>query len=151
MSNKPGKLAASFRCAAEGIAYTIKTQRNFRFHIVAAVWVTIASFFYDFTAAEYCIILLTFSSVMAAEAINTAIEKTVDLCTDKIKPLAKVAKDAAAGAVLITAIFAAIIAVILFADAEVLGHIADFADKNPIADMGAVILAAVSVIFIFHR
>lgn len=113
----------AFGYAWQGIAHTVKTQRNFRFHIVAAVYVTAFSLFYELTREEYVLLALTFSSVMSAELINTAIEAAVDLCSPEHHKLAKLAKDAAAGAVLVTAIFAVVIGVLLFGDIAVIKEI----------------------------
>lgn len=144
------KFFRSFVYAARGIVYNIKTQRNFRFHIVAAVWVLLLSFFYDFGRTEYALLMVTFLSVMALEAINTAIEAAVDLETDgERKKLAAVAKDAAAGAVLIAAVFAAAEAVFLFWDAAVFKKIGEFLLDCPLSILFAAALAAGSFIFVF--
>lgn len=113
----------AFLYAGQGIAAAVKTQRNLRFHMAAAVYVTAFSFFYELTRAEYVLLMLTFSSVISAELINTAIEAAVDLCSPEQHRLAKLAKDAAAGAVLVTAFFAVIVGVLLFGDIAVIKEI----------------------------
>lgn len=138
----------AFVYAGEGIRNTIRTQRNFRFHIVAAVYVTAFSFFYELSKAEYVLLILTFSSVMASEMINTAIEAAVDLNSTQYSREAKTAKDAAAGAVLVTAIFAVIIAVILFLDFEVIGEIIKYYSENIPQLIGLALSVPISVAFI---
>lgn len=113
----------AFVYAWQGIVHAVKTQRNFRFHIAAAVYVTAFSFFYEFTRGEYVLLALTFSSVISAELINTAVEAAVDLCSPEQHRLAKTAKDAAAGAVLAAAIFAVVVGILLFGDIAVIKEI----------------------------
>ena len=85
-----------------------------KIHCVAMVCVVIAGFVFHITPVEWCICLTLFGLVMALEMVNTAVEAVVDLVTEERKPLAKLAKDAAAGAVLIAAIMAAIAGMIIF-------------------------------------
>ena len=85
-----------------------------KIHCVAMVCVVIAGFVFHITQVEWCICLTLFGLVMALEMVNTAVEAVVDLVTEERKPLAKLAKDAAAGAVLIAAIMAAIAGMIIF-------------------------------------
>ena len=85
-----------------------------KIHCVAMVCVVIAGFVFHITSVEWCICLTLFGLVMALEMVNTAVEAVVDLVTKERKPLAKLAKDAAAGAVLIAAIMAAIAGMIIF-------------------------------------
>lgn len=113
-SQKKNSEWRSFRAAFGGIFYNCKTQRHFRFHIVAAIIVIIAAALLKVERWEWVILLLTVGSVMTAEAFNTAIEIAVDLAEPNFNPLAGLAKDVAAGAVLITAIIAVIIGVFIF-------------------------------------
>ena len=78
------------------------------------VLVVIAGFFFHISMTEWCICLLLCGLIMALELVNTAVEAVVDLVTEERKPLAKIAKDTAAGAVLIAAIFSAVIGCIIF-------------------------------------
>ncbi|MBP1862599.1 diacylglycerol kinase (ATP) [Clostridium tetanomorphum] len=108
------KLLDSFNFAIEGIVYAVRTQRNMRIHMIAALLVLTACFFYDITKMELLIILITITMVITAELINTAIECTIDTTTNYYHPLAKIAKNVAAGAVLITAINAIAVGYIIF-------------------------------------
>ena len=85
-----------------------------KIHCTVAVLVVIAGLILGISVTEWCICLGLFGMVMALELVNTAVEAVVDLVTEERKPLAKIAKDTAAGAVLFTAIMAVIIGCIIF-------------------------------------
>lgn len=108
------KLNYSFKYAFEGIITTIKEERNMFIHFLIAIIVVITGIYVRLSLNEWLICLLLFALVFSLELINTAIENTVDLVTTKKNKKAKIAKDAAAGAVLIAAIFASIIGIIIF-------------------------------------
>lgn len=108
------KLIFSFKYASEGIITTIKEERNMFIHFLIAIIVVITGAYVRLSLNEWFICLLLFALVFSLELINTAIENTVDLVTTKKNKKAKIAKDAAAGAVLIAAIFASIIGIIIF-------------------------------------
>ena len=108
------KLIFSFKYASEGIITTIKEERNMFIHFLIAIIVVITGVYVRLSLNEWFICLLLFALVFSLELINTAIENTVDLVTTKKNKKAKLAKDAAAGAVLIAAIFASIIGIIIF-------------------------------------
>ena len=108
------KLNYSFKYAFEGIITTIKEERNMFIHFLIAIIVVITGIYVRLSLNEWLICLLLFALVFSLELINTAIENTVDLVTTKRNKKAKLAKDAAAGAVLIAAIFASIIGIIIF-------------------------------------
>ena len=108
------KLIFSFKYAFEGIITTIKEERNMFIHFLIAIIVVITGIYVRLSLNEWFICLLLFALVFSLELINTAIENTVDLVATKKNKKAKIAKDAAAGAVLIAAIFASIIGIIIF-------------------------------------
>ena len=140
----------AFLYAGQGIAAAVKSQRNLRIHITAAVYVTAFSFFYELSGTDYVLLMLTFSSVIAAELINTAIEAAVDICSPGKSSLAKLAKDAAAGAVLVTAIFAVIIGLIMFLDIDVIRSIVRYYGENIPALAGLVVSAVLAAVFIVY-
>ena len=113
-SQKKDPLYKSFGYAFEGIGTCIKKERNMKIHCVAAVLVVIAGVILKISLLEWCICLTLFGLIMALELVNTAVEAVVDLVTEERKPLAKIAKDTAAGAVLIAAIMAVIAGIIIF-------------------------------------
>lgn len=111
---KKDSLYKSFGYAFQGIFNTIRTERNIKIHCAAAILVTIFGIWLQISKTEWMICFILFGLILALELVNTAVEATVDLFTEERKPLAKKAKDAAAGAVLIVAIFAAVIGILIF-------------------------------------
>mgnify|MGYP000871693318 FL=1 len=111
---KAKTLIDSLNYAFEGIIYGLKTQRNMKIHFLVAIIVLVASLFLDLTRMEILILFLTISMVIVAEMINTSIESTIDLITDKYHVFAKTAKNVAAGAVLIATINSIIVAYLIF-------------------------------------
>lgn len=111
---KKDPLYQSFGYAFQGIFTCVRKERNMKIHCVVAVFVVIAGVILKISAIEWCICLALFGLVMALEHVNTAVEAVVDMVTEEYHPLAKVAKDTAAGAVLIAAIMAAIAGCIIF-------------------------------------
>lgn len=106
----------SFKYAVSGIIYGIKTQRNIIIQLVFAVIAIVLGVFFKISRIEWAIIIFTISFVIFAEMINTAIESAVDLVTEEYSDKAKIAKDVAAGAVLISAINAICMGLIIFSD-----------------------------------
>jgi diacylglycerol kinase len=104
----------SFQFALQGIAYALRTQRNARVHAVAACLVIAAGIYFHISAVEWAILALTIGTVLSAEMINTVAELAVDLLTQHYHPMAKVAKDVGAGAVLVAAIAAVGVGVAVF-------------------------------------
>lgn len=104
----------SFRYAFEGIAYVLRTQRNARVHVAVACGVVVAAIFFRVTAIEWAILVLTMGVVFSAEMINSVAELAVDLLTERHHPMAKAAKDVAAGAVLVVALAAVGVGVAIF-------------------------------------
>lgn len=100
--------------ALDGIIYAITTQSNIKKQLVIAVAVMLISLFFDLSKAEFLCLMFTVVLIIVAEMINTAIETVVDLYTDLYHPKAKIAKDVGAGAVVLTAINAIIVAYFLF-------------------------------------
>ena len=111
---KMKKTLESFNNAITGIIDTVRTERNMKIHLIAALGVLIVSFFFDISKFEFLILAVTITMVIAAELINTAIEAAIDMTTNYYHPLAKIAKNAAAGAVLVTAISAVLVGYVIF-------------------------------------
>lgn len=105
----------SFRCAIAGVAHLLKTQPHARWHVLATVVVTALGLSCGIQRGEWLALLLAMALVWTAEAFNTAIEFACDAVTQEQHPLIGRAKDLAAGAVLLAALFAVIIGVIVFA------------------------------------
>lgn len=138
-----------FKCAFKGIWDTLKSESHMRFHMVAAFYVVIFSFFYSFSIIQWAILILTMVLVMALEMVNTCIEKLCNLVADRYEPLVKIAKDISAGAVLLSAIGSAVVAVLFFLDLNVIGNILSFFAENPFYLILLLISAVFSVIFVW--
>lgn len=106
----------SFNYAFEGIIWVLRTQRNMRVHFGIAVLVLVLAFAYDVTRIELIALMLAIAFVLIAEMLNTALEAATDLATTTFDPLAKLAKDLAAGAVLIASVTALVIGYLVLAD-----------------------------------
>lgn len=108
------KVIRSFFYASEGIVYTLNTQRNMKIHVFVALTVLLGGMWLHFDSTETIFILFAIGIVFAAEIINTAIEKIIDLITSGERhELAKVAKDTAAGAVLFLTFIAVFVGLIV--------------------------------------
>lgn len=105
---------ASFKYAAAGVLFLFRTQRNARVHLAAAIFFTLFALWLGLTPSHFAILWAIMTLVVVAEAVNTSVEAVVDLATDRYHPLAKIAKDTAAGAVLLAALGAVAVGVALF-------------------------------------
>ena len=104
----------SFRCAMAGIASLLASQANAKIHLLAAVLVILAGFYFGLNRTEWCLIALSIAVVLAAEGFNTALEHLTDLVSPNQHPLAGKAKDVAAGAVLLAALGATAVGLLVF-------------------------------------
>lgn len=116
--------------AVNGIIYAATTQRNIRIQLVLAVIVMILCLFYGLNITEFLCLLFAVFMVIFAELINTAIETVVDLFVDVYHPKAKIAKDVAAGAVVLAACNALVVGYFIFFKAENLKAISDSIFNN---------------------
>ncbi|WP_313567920.1 diacylglycerol kinase [Acetoanaerobium noterae] len=113
---KNTNLIKTFNYAIDGIIYTLKSQRNMKIHYAIAILVLFLTLFLNLSRIEIIAVFFSISLVILCEMFNTAIEKTVDLVTTEYSPLAKIAKDVAAGAVLISALNSIMVAYLVFFD-----------------------------------
>ena len=109
------KIHHSFGFALSGIVHAFRNNRNLKIHLLLAILVIIASFLLNLTRVEKLIVLVMIVLVFSAEMVNTALEEMTDLITDEHRQEAKVAKDVAAGMVLIAALGALIVGIVIFA------------------------------------
>ena len=122
-------LFKSFVYAGNGIIWCLKNERNMRAHFSLCVYMYTYLLAYDFfvlTKTEWAIILLCNALVFSLEIVNTAVEKAVDLATETKNPLAKIAKDAAAGAVLVSAIFSVIVGIVILFQPDAFRAMAEY-------------------------
>jgi diacylglycerol kinase (ATP) len=113
-------LLDSFNYATEGIIHVLRTQRNMRIHFAVAFAVIVLALIVNVTKLELIALLLSITFVLIAEMINSAIEGAIDIATTSFDPMAKLAKDIAAGAVLLASVNALAIGYLVFA-----GKVAD--------------------------
>jgi diacylglycerol kinase (ATP) len=109
-------LLQSFNFAFEGIIHVLRTQRNMRIHFAIAIAVLIAALAVGVRRLELVALLLAISFVLIAEMLNTALEQGIDVATTSFDPLAKLAKDIAAGAVLIATVNAVAVGYLVFVE-----------------------------------
>ena len=114
MRTRPS-IIESFNYAIEGVIHVLRTQRNMRIHFAIAVAVLIIAAAAGVSKIELIVLLLSITFVLVAEMINTAVEGTIDAATTSFDPMAKLAKDIAAGAVLIASVNAVAVGYLVFA------------------------------------
>lgn len=110
------RLLESFNNALRGLIHAIKTQRNMQIHFIIAFLVLVVSLFFDLSKLELVIIFMAIVFVIAMELVNTAIEVIIDMISEEYRFQAKIAKNMAAGAVLLASINALVLAYFLFLD-----------------------------------
>ncbi|WP_102274524.1 diacylglycerol kinase family protein [Cytobacillus massiliigabonensis] len=113
-SAKKHRLIQSFGFAFTGIRSVIMNERNMKIHLGISLIVILTGLWLSLSKLEWLFIFLAIGGMLSLEMINTAIERAIDLVTDEYHPLAKDAKDIAAGAVLLYAILSVIIGLIIF-------------------------------------
>ena len=106
--------ARSFRYAARGVVALLRSQHNAWIHAAASVAVVGLGLFVGLSRLEWCLVVLVMTAVWTAEAVNTALEALCDVASPDLHPLVERAKDIAAGAVLLTAVGAAVVGVLVF-------------------------------------
>ena len=114
MKHTARRLIEAFGYAGAGIGYLFRSQRNARIHLALTILAILLALWLKISAVAWAVLSLTIGLVFLAEALNTAIEAVVDLASPENHPLAKIAKDTAAGGVLIAAITAIVVALFLF-------------------------------------
>ena len=139
----------SFEHAYHGVVSAVRTQRNMRFHVVAAVAVLVGSLLVGVSELELAVLVLTILVVFVTEMLNTAMEFVVDLVTSEYHPLAKLAKDVSAGAVLVSSVGAVLVGYLVLADdlgplsMETLNSIRRWPGHLTLVSLGVVVLAVV--------
>ena len=142
------KQILSFWHAICGIGGAFRTEAHLRFHAVAALFVLIFAAIAGFTAERFAVLLVLIGLVIALELVNTAIEHTCNAVTRDYRPHIKLAKDLAAGAVLVAAVAAAAVACLFFLNSETLGAVFRFFSAYPLTLIPLAVLAAASALFV---
>ncbi len=112
--NGLARFMAGFGYASQGLWYSLRTQINMKVHVSFGILAIILGIVLRISAVEFAIIFVVIACVLVAEMMNTVTELCVDLASPDYHPLAKIAKDVAAGAVLLSAIFAVIVGLFIF-------------------------------------
>ena len=145
-------LLKSFGYAFKGITYCIAHERNMRIHLCFMAYMfgflTVHDFF-EVSRTQFALLFAVCGLVLALEAVNTAIEKAVDLTTKEMKQLARISKDAAAGAVLIAAIASVAVGISILYQPDAFAKMADYYKENIPVLIGFIISFIASVIFVF--
>lgn len=140
MNKRKGGLLRSFRFAFRGLYYAVKTQRNMRLHISMAVLVSVFGLLYRLAPLEWIALYFTITFVIVCEMLNTAIENCVDTATQEYNKHAEIAKDVAAGAVVVAALLAVVVAAFLFLDSTRLALAFETLLSNPVYTVGVGVL-----------
>jgi diacylglycerol kinase (ATP) len=144
---RPPSVFESFNVAFEGIIHVLRTQRNMRVHLGVAIAVLVAGIWVGVSKLELIALLLAIAFVFITEMINSAIEQAIDVATTSFDPLAKLAKDIAAGAVLIATINALAIGYLVFSGV-VAGRSSDLLERLREAPAKLTLIALVLTILI---
>ena len=137
----------SFNYAAEGIIHVLRTQRNMRIHFAVAVIVLVAALIVNVTKLELIALLISITFVLIAEMLNTGVEAAIDIATTSFDPMAKLAKDIAAGAVLIASVNALAVGYLVFAG-KVADRSAHLLDRLRDAPFELTLVALVLTVFV---
>ena len=143
--NEYKKLFKSFTYAFKGVGYVIKHERNFRIHLSCIIYMfsilTLTDWF-KLTRTDYAVLLVVSALVLSLEIVNTAVENSVNLASKEFTEYGRIAKDAAAGAVLIAAIFAVLTGIAILFQPEAFVKMCEYFKENVLM----LILFMVSVI-----
>jgi diacylglycerol kinase (ATP) len=140
-------LLESFNFAFEGVIHVLRTQRNLRIHFAVAFAVLIAAVAVGVDRIELIALLISISFVLIAEMLNTALEAGIDVATTSFDPLAKLAKDIAAGAVLIATVNAVAVGYLVFSD-KIVNHSTRLIDRLRDAPSELTLIALVLTIIL---
>jgi diacylglycerol kinase (ATP) len=142
---RPPSILESVNFAFEGVIHVLRTQRNMRIHFLLAAGVLVAALAFDVEKLELIALLIAICFVLVAEMINTAVEAAVDVASTSFDPMAKLAKDIAAGAVLISAVNAIGVGYLVFSG-QVADRSSEFLDRLSRAPAEVTLIALVLTI-----
>ncbi|MGI5959093.1 MAG: diacylglycerol kinase family protein [Massiliimalia sp.] len=142
-------LGRSFLYAIHGFLFAVNNERNMRIHLSAAVFVTEFALVYGLSGVKLAVLLVLFGLVISAEMVNTAVEALVNLQTGGYDHLARIAKDVAAGAVLVLALVATAVGGIFFLHWDRLIAVWEYLCARPWAFVVLAVEAAAALFFIF--
>ena len=142
-------LLRSFGYAFQGVAACLLGERNFRIHTLAGAMAIAMGAYYRLSGTQWAVLLLAIALVLCCEAVNTAVEAAVDLVSPGEHPLAKLAKDCAAGAVLLAAAGSVGVGFCLFGDlGSLFGFFSLWVD-SPARAVGSALLLSLCLLYVF--
>lgn len=146
------KLLKSFVYAFEGVLFCLKNEQNMRIHLCFTVYMfgflTVYDFF-EISKTQYAVLIALCALVFGLEAVNTAVERVVDLATKEYSPLAKAAKDACAGAVLLAAAGAVAAGIVIMYQPEAFAAMLEYYKANLPVFLILLLSVAASLVFVF--
>ncbi len=151
MKKRMKSLAASFKAAGNGIARTVKHERNMRIHISVAAYVILFGILGKVNSVQWAIFFLCFAAVISAEIVNTALERVCDTIEPGFNPSIGIIKDLAAGAVLVAAICSAAAGLCIFLSKEVFGNIINALTLVPWLIIAIALTLIPALVFIFRK
>lgn len=149
MVNNIKKVFKSFKYATEGFLHCLKTQQNFRIHLVAVFFLCLITPFYNFTKTQIAIVILCCGFTIFSEVFNTAIEMTMDKITKSYDVDIKNIKDTASFFVLISAITSFLVAMTFYMEFDVIYSIIKFVLSSVLHMLFTVVIVVSSMLFIF--
>lgn len=149
MNRQIRNLRASFLYAFRGLIYCVRGERNMRIHLTAGAFVLWLSGYYQLSASQAGLLLLSVGLVISMEMVNTAVEVLVNLETTTYHPLARIAKDVAAGAVLVCALFSVGVGLLIFWDIPTFHVIWQDLLHRPLKALELALLLVAGLVFIF--
>lgn len=146
------RLLKSFTYAANGIKYCVKNERNLRIHLTFLTYmfaILLSTDWFSLSRTDYAVLVVISALVIAAELINSAVENAVNLASEKYTEYGRIAKDAAAGAVLVTAVFAIITGLIIMLQPKAFAAMYAYFISKPYMFMLLLISLIPAFLFIF--
>ncbi len=142
----------SFTYAFRGVVHCLKTERNLRFHLTFLTYmfgILLSTDWFVLSRSDYAALIVSSALVVTAEIINTAIENAVNLASQELTEYGRIAKDAAAGAVLAAAIFAIITGLVIMLQPEAFISMFNYFTGNPLMLALLLISLIPAILFIF--
>ena len=147
-----GNFLKSFTYAFSGVKHCLKTERNLRFHLVFLTYmftILVSTDWFVLSRSDYAALIVSSALVVTAEVINTAVENAVNLASEERSEYGRIAKDAAAGAVLVAAIFAIITGFVIMFQVEAFKAMFAYFTDNPLMFLLLLLSLIPAVLIIF--
>lgn len=149
MNREIRKLSQSFRCAARGVLLCVRFERNFRIHTCTAAYVTLFGLMARFDKRQFAVLCVCYAMMFSAELLNTAVERLCDRGSGGYDSLVRDAKDLAAAAVFVSALFCVVIGGLYFLQADALCAIFKYLNEHLWAVMVLIASVPAAILYIF--